>query len=414
MSLGLLSDHVVGLAHKRLSSVEALRHRSNQHEFNGVADLRKLLGTERKKFKARFLYLCDELDQPIADEGFLTWYDARDQHPTRSEYRLYFPETAAAERADVDDLLVLILLRDQSLVAVIARRGSSYERQLVWLFGLEEAAADRFHIRDNLADEVREVDLARRLILDLIGVPGPAPAETHLERMLRTFGERFPRTAVFSHFARETLPAVPPADDPDALLLAWMDWEELLFRTLERHLVSRQLPTAVQDVDTFISYSLSLHNRRKARAGQALEHHTEAILRKRGVRFDRTPRTEGNVKPDFLFPGIAEYRDLSFDAALLTMLGVKSTCKDRWRQILTEAARIREKHLLTLEAGVSDAQTEEMRSQSLRLVVPAAIHSSYSPRARGWLMTLGQFIDLVLERQRRADGTGRATGSPWN
>ena len=42
------------------------------------------------------------------------------------------------------------------------------------------------------------------------------------------------------------------------------------------------------------------------------------------------------------------------------MLAVKSTCKDRWRQILAEADRLPVKHLLTLEPGISVAQTDEM------------------------------------------------------
>src|SRR5512135_70891 len=48
-------------------------------------------------------------------------------------------------------------------------------------------------------------------------------------------------------------------------------------------------------------------------------------------------RIEASNKPDFIFPGEKEYRDATFNAALLVMLGVKSTSKDRWRQVLTEA-----------------------------------------------------------------------------
>jgi hypothetical protein len=50
---------------------------------------------------------------------------------------------------------------------------------------------------------------------------------------------------------------------------------------------------------------------------------------------------EHKSKPDFIFPGIAEYHDPHFDLNKLTMLGVKTTCSDRWRQVLAEADRIR-------------------------------------------------------------------------
>lgn len=43
------------------------------------------------------------------------------------------------------------------------------------------------------------------------------------------------------------------------------------------------------------------------------------------------------------------------------MLAVKTTCKDRWRQILNEADKIHQVHLFTLQEGVSLAQYREMR-----------------------------------------------------
>jgi hypothetical protein len=81
------------------------------------------------------------------------------------------------------------------------------------------------------------------------------------------------------------------------------------------------------------------------------------------------------------------------------MLAAKSTCKDRWPQILPEAERIREKHLVTLEPGITSAQTNMMRESGVRLIVPQAIQSSYTSDQRGWLMDISGFVALVLERQ---------------
>jgi len=86
------------------------------------------------------------------------------------------------------------------------------------------------------------------------------------------------------------------------------------------------------------------------------------------------------------------------------MLGVKSTLKDRWRQVLTEADRIEVKHLLTLEASISTSQTDEMRDRKLQLVVPERLRSSYTPAQQGWLWNMGAFIDLVRDRQAGAPG----------
>ncbi len=55
--------------------------------------------------------------------------------------------------------------------------------------------------------------------------------------------------------------------------------------------------------------------RRKSRAGLALENHLEALFKALDLRFDRGKETENRNKPDFLFPGQAQYRDPSFPAA---------------------------------------------------------------------------------------------------
>jgi hypothetical protein len=217
--------------------------------------------------------------------------------------------------------------------------------------------------------------------------------------MLRKFDGRFPVTRDFSSYARSTLPGVRPQDGADAALMAWMEREEALFRTLERHLIAGRLAEGFEDVDTFIVFSLSVQNRRKSRVGYALENHLESLLTAMGIRFARTAVTENRSKPDFLFPGVAEYRDQKFDPHGLTALGVKSTCKDRWRQVLSEADRVERKHLLTLEPAISTNQTDEMQARQLRLVLPRSLHATYTSAQQTWLMDVSAFVALVRERQ---------------
>jgi hypothetical protein len=94
-----------------------------------------------------------------------------------------------------------------------------------------------------------------------------------------------------------------------------------------------------------------------------------------------------------------EYQDPGFPADQLTMLGAKSTLKDRWRQVLSEAERVQIKHLLTLEPGVSEKQTDEMRAKRLQLVVPSGLHATYKPPQRLWLMGVLDFIHLVQSKR---------------
>jgi hypothetical protein len=85
------------------------------------------------------------------------------------------------------------------------------------------------------------------------------------------------------------------------------------------------------DVDDFLSFSLSVQNRRKSRVGLALENHLELLFTECGIQYKRTAVTENKAKPDFIFPSDAAYHDPAFDVYRLTMLGVKSAlCRFEW------------------------------------------------------------------------------------
>ncbi|WP_366544546.1 type II restriction endonuclease, partial [Salmonella enterica] len=79
---------------------------------------------------------------------------------------------------------------------------------------------------------------------------------------------------------------------------------------------------------------------------KSLELHLEQLFNEYGLKtFETQAVTEGNKKPDFLFPSAQAYHDEAFPEQKLRMLAVKTTCKDRWRQILNEADRIQDIYL---------------------------------------------------------------------
>ena len=399
MKRGYLSEYFTGVASKVLSAVEADTATSNQHEYNGVAPLKNILGTEKQTFKAQFIYLNDGDDEPVTDTGFLTWYDAREAHPTRTEYRMYFPTTAVSVCAAAGDELFIGLRPDNTVLVIIAEGGSTICSQLRWLFGLEES--ERFSVRVNLDSEQDRLAFASRLVLEQLGITVEESEDAFLDALIQRFGTQFPTTREFSAYARATLADVHPGDNPDIVLMKWMEREEILYRTFEKYLVSERLSQGFEnDVDGFFRFSLSAQNRRKSRAGQALENHVEHLLIARNIRYDRTKVTENKSKPDFIFPSIEAYHNTAFNTELLTMLAVKSTCKDRWRQVLSEADRVTDKHLLTFEAAISTNQTTEMRAHSLQLVVPEGIHGTYSDEQQKWLMNVTDFMEMLLFRQR--------------
>lgn len=104
-------------------------------------------------------------------------------------------------------------------------------------------------------------------------------------------------------------------------------------------------------------------------------------------------------KPDFVFPNGKCYHNLEFPGDLLTILGAKTTCKDRWHQVLNEADRIPNKHLFTLQRGVSRNQLQEMKDEHLTLVVPRDNISLFLPEFHENIMCLSDFIGVVREQQ---------------
>jgi len=318
----------------------------------------------------------------------------------RWEYRLYFPTNTVSQCAAVGDLLLIAKRPDNTLLAIVAEQETTIAKQIMWLFGFSNLTHPGFSIREDLETEQDRIEFASRFILESIGVVVETTEETWLDAMLEKFNGGFPTTREFSAYARSTLKDVNPQDGPDDVLMAWLEREEILFRTLERHLIGDRLTKGFDDdVDSFISFSLSVQNRRKSRVGLALENHLELVFAGCGIRYSRTAVTENKTKPDFLFPGHIEYHNPAFNPLNLTMLGVKSTCKDRWRQVLAEADRIEHKHLLTLEAAISSNQTDEMLTKNLQLVLPRRIHDSYTEAQQAWIMDISSFIALVQDRQ---------------
>ena len=395
MKKGSLSEYFEGVAAKYLSVVEAHPESSNQHEFNGVTALKNLLGTDRLTAKTDFIYLGDDVGTAGQAEGFLTWYNARERHPTRTEYRLYFPSNTVTDLASEDDLILFCKKKSGEILVMVAKANSTAENQLLWLFDISSPG------KATLFKEVEDskVGFAEQAILEHLGVEIIDTDDQYLELMLERYDGSFPRTRIFSALARETCEAVDPVDDPDATLIEWLDHEERLFRCLERYIVEQRLQKGFDDVESFISFSLSVHNRRKSRAGHSLENHLEQVFIDNKLLFQRGAKTEHRSKPDFLFPGQHAYHDAGFPNMLLTMLGVKTSCKDRWRQVLAEANKIPQKHLLTLEPGISNNQTEEMQLQSLQLIVPDMIFSSYGEKQQEWLLNVQDFISCIKEKQ---------------
>lgn len=189
--------------------------------------------------------------------------------------------------------------------------------------------------------------------------------------------------------------------DPDSALLKWTEEEYRLFRAIEHNRYGGTVSRGFATVDDFIALANQVLNRRKSRAGKSLEHHLSAIFDENRIEYTAQGVTEGNKKPDFLFPSEEAYHDMTFSIEKLCTLAAKTTCKDRWRQILNEADRLRDEHkyLCTMQQGISAAQMDEMQAEKVILVVPKPYFNAYPSDRRDRIWTISRFVGYVKEME---------------
>jgi hypothetical protein len=233
-----------------------------------------------------------------------------------------------------------------------------------------------------------------------------------LEELERSFAQfiedqpAFPSTEIMSEYARnQHIRAFNTTTDkittnPDKCLIEWIKAEFELFKAAEikhyNNLISKQFTS----VDELVTISNTILNRRKSRAGKSLEHHLSYIFTVAQLRFEKQVVTENNKRPDFIFPGSTEYHSFEFPGEKLVCLGAKTTCKDRWRQVINEADRIPVKHLFTLQQGISTNQLKEMYQHNVCLVVPKAYLNTFDKSFQDRIMTLDTFNGMVREKQQ--------------
>ncbi len=223
-----------------------------------------------------------------------------------------------------------------------------------------------------------------------------------IRNFINTLTVEFPVSEEMSKAARQIHNAMYNHEEfiisnPDRKLIEWTDMEYALFKALERDRYGAVIEKGFSTVDDFVSMANRVLNRRKSRAGKSLENHLSALFDGNGIIYTAQAVTEGNKKPDFIFPSEAAYHDINYDIDKIVSLAAKTTCKDRWRQVLNEADRLRDKtkFLCTLQQGVSPMQMDEMQAENVVLVVPKPYILSYPADRRDRIWTIAKFIQHI-------------------
>lgn len=265
----------------------------------------------------------------------------------------------------------------------------------------------------NTEDEINEFLSAFGLtppetnrLIELSRTDASLREQAAIDEFINSLTVDFPSSGVMSAAARmityaSLINRSLTVTDPDKAVLQWTDQEYKLFRALEQARYGQIVADGFSTVDDFVALANQVLNRRKSRAGKSLEHHLAAVFDENQIQYTAQAITEGNKRPDFIFPSETAYHDFSFPVGKLASLAAKTTCKDRWRQILNEADRLRDgrKYLCTLQQGISAMQMDEMEAEKVTLVVPRAYISTYPRDKQDRIWSLHKFVNYVKELQ---------------
>ena len=304
---------------------------------------------------------------------------------TRDEYRItrFGKKFPYLKPEHTGDLFIISRLDDYQYVAFVLETENEIN-QFLDSFGMSPADTGRIIQKNNINQNTKIQLLINALLIN--------------------FTDHFPLSKEMSIYAQAIDEKVNGVQNlfltqPDKQLLNWIDVEFQLFRSIEDKIYGNFVKNGFSSVDKFIEKANEMLNRRKSRAGKSLEHHLSKLFSENSLLFVEQASIEGNKKPDFLFPNDLSYKDKDFPSDKLIFLGAKTTCKDRWRQILNEASRIKTKHLCTLQQGISPSQLREMYEANVILVVPEQYRNSYPIDFRKDIWSIAKFIGFVKEKQ---------------
>lgn len=115
-----LLQNCTEVAFKYLSNVEIDRYGSNQHELHGAVAFKNIFGKQRQSLSGMIYYIDTTQAYPtLSIPTNLTWYDAREDNPNRSEYRFYYTCSISTFKPNAGDILLLSKTNTNNVVIVI-------------------------------------------------------------------------------------------------------------------------------------------------------------------------------------------------------------------------------------------------------------------------------------------------------
>lgn len=312
----------------------------------------------------------------LVTDSVVAWYG----RGTRSEYRLTkFGRDFPFLREDAVGNLLVLVPRDQSNFFAYVLTSDEDMEELQAVLSVELIGSWGCYSGLSLPLEVEDECINEKffkLVSDISDFPDGQTLSEHTWCVLSECINGFFRM-----------------QSDDQLLRVFRE-EYRLFRLVEAKLCGSDIRQRFSNIGDFLKVASSIMNRRKSRAGRSFENHVERIFRNASIPCEmRSSQVDG--KPDIVVPGGNEYNDKSWPDEKLFVIGLKTTCKDRWRQVLNEGSRVPLKHLITLQEGISSNQLTEMAESRISLIVPEEIQKNYPAGGPMDILSLSSFLENI-------------------
>lgn len=311
----------------------------------------------------------------LTTDSCITWYGKG----TRREYRLTrfgrnFPWLSHEK---CGDLLILIFKSIQEINAYVLSQDEEIE-YILDFFGIEIFKTWGIYnkgVIDDQKDEKFCIKNDFKIFVNKTGI--------------------FPSSMEISNFTWETLRKCISDFDQisyDERIMTLLEEEYILFKMIEEKMHMSDIVRKFKSIDEFLKIANSILQRRKARAGRSVENQFEMILKESKIVHVMRPHIEG--EPDVVIPSVDAYNDKNYPLEKLFIIGIKRTCKDRWRQVLNEATRVPKKYIFTIQPSISKKQLDTMKRANVTLIVPSYFHKNYPPSSMD-IYTLTDFLSYV-------------------
>jgi hypothetical protein len=313
----------------------------------------------------------------IVTESTIHWYGNK----SRFEYRLtrFGKDFPFRTFDNVSDVLVLIRVSYDEFLAYILDESDDIE-QLQTALGIEivgswGAYQEGWELPISETEDACIEKRFREYVTPITNFPKGDALSAKTRQILEECSRKFPKMPI------------------DKIMLTSYDTEYRLFKIIERQICQADIVRIKRNVDDFLKVAGSIMNRRKSRAGRSFENHIEYILQKEGIPHEMRPKIDG--KPDVIIPSREAYYDSTYPDDKLIIVGLKTSCKDRWRQVLNEGKRVSVKHLLTLQSSISSNQLQEMRDAKVQLIIPQELRRKYSKEEQKTILSISDFVKAV-------------------